>query len=115
MDSMSRRYSPRSTRLPLWHCSDTGCNAVHNVDLMDANVPAITAISALRKPMRDAEGPPSDWVWIFDMAFHGLGSRAYIDMPAVLGDCVVGSERTVLLAAAFGSKHGSTLRRWLAT
>lgn len=114
IDSLDSRYFPPSPILPLWHCSDTGCKAVHQVELMDANVPVITAISAIRQFMHEAEGPPSEWDWILEMSLRGSKSRAYVDIPAVLGDCIVGSERTVLLAAALGSKHGPTLRKILA-
>jgi hypothetical protein len=31
LDSQETRYIPPTLSLPLWHCSDTGCNAIHHV------------------------------------------------------------------------------------
>lgn len=59
--SAESRFFPPSLRLPLWHCSDTGCRSPHNVLLMQTDVPVVRIEKTIRKSLRDDSGPPSEW------------------------------------------------------
>jgi hypothetical protein len=113
IDSQESRWAPPTLNLPLWHCSDTGCNSLHQVKLVEPSVPAVEALSRIEKLMSDRFGPPSDWRSTLTRLHRGLepSPRAYIDLPASIADCILGRERTVLLTSALLGPNRDQLRR----
>src|SRR5439155_196233 len=99
LDSCERRYIPPGLSLPLWHCSDTGCNAIHHVQLIPPNIPVVDIFAVIANVLSDRLGPPSEW-YVLGSLSRGprpRPARPYIDLPLLVGDCVVGRERVVLL------------------
>ncbi len=114
LESLEPRHYPPSQSLPLWHCSDTGCMASHNVVLLPAqNIPVLKAYVQIRGYLGKSCGRPSEWTsplrWL-----HREGKwprqRTYSDVPAIIGDCIVGSERAKLLETVIQTSHGKYIR-----
>jgi hypothetical protein len=114
IESEETRCLPPTLKLPLWHCSDTGCETLHYVALRQPVVPVVEAILGVKSTLEDILGPPSEWSRTFFRLLHGARSRRYVDLPAVLADCVIGKERTALLQAALQGNRGERLRAVLA-
>jgi len=113
IDSQETRFMPPDLNLPLWHCSDTGCNYLHNVALVRPSIPAIDAWSRIKNTLRDRLGPPSEWIQVLNWQLRGHRIRRFIDLPAVIGDCIIGRERTALVEGALVGR-GDALRNILA-
>jgi hypothetical protein len=123
LESQERRLVPPALSLPLWHCSDTGCMAVHQVDLVPPNIQLVLAYRAIGETLLDHLGPRSEWKSGLEFIaregrVHGdheyYPGRPYIDMPAFLSECLLGDDRTALFVAALNSPDGAFLRRSLA-
>lgn len=113
LDSDEVRFAPPPLSLPLWHCSDTGCNAVHHVKLLPPSVPIVEAFARIDKALVDREGPPSEWASVLTWLHRGPNpcpTRAYVDLPMFLGDCILGEERTLLVERALGDGRRDLLR-----
>ena len=109
-----RIVSP-TLRMPLWHCSDPGCQARHFVRLEKAKSPFQAASDALTEYILDTFGYPSEW----DRPIANLcadkwpDSRLYSDLPAIIGDCIIGGERTALVRRCIQSYHNNLLTNTL--
>jgi hypothetical protein len=117
VDSQESRWLPPSRYLPLWHCSDTGCNALHLVRLFSPSGPTADAMSRIQKALSDRDGPASEWEFSLSRLHRGFAphaARAYVDLPLVVGNCLTGCDRTALLEAALLSSSGELLRQLLA-
>jgi hypothetical protein len=117
LDSRERRFVPPTLSLPLWHCSDTGCSALHRVALIPPPVPLVEALSRIGKALADRFGPPSEWEQVLDWLHCGFvpqPARSYVDLPLLIADCILGGERTALVAGALTSGEGQLLRYSLA-
>jgi len=117
LDSQEARYIPPSLHLPLWHCSDTGCNAIHGVRLLPPSNSVAEALSRIKKTLSDRVGPPSEWSHDLRWLHRGFAprpARAYVDLPFLVADCIIGCERTALLETALLSASGELLRNILA-
>jgi hypothetical protein len=117
LDSHETRYIPPTLLLPLWHCSDTGCNAIHSVDLIPPSIPIVEIYSLINKTLSDRVGPPSEWDQALRWLHRGFKPRPahpYVDLPLLIADCIVGHERTVLLESALDGPTGDLLRKYLA-
>jgi hypothetical protein len=114
IDSQENRWLPPNLDLPLWHCSDTGCEAMHEVTLGQPSVPVVRALSRISSTLFDRLGPRSEWSIVFVWESRGKAPRRYVDLPAFIADCVVGPERTALLAAALRGSRRDMLRKTLA-
>ena len=116
LESEEARFVPPTLNLPLWHCSDTGCRWPHYVELRPWPTPLTQARRSIREALESSHGPPSEWskplAWLHRGAPPGR-YRAYYDIVALLADCVVGSERTALLAAALRGPSAATVRQGL--
>jgi hypothetical protein len=47
LESLEPRWIPLSLHLPLWHCSDTGCNKLHTVRLLPPQIATVRAYGLL--------------------------------------------------------------------
>jgi hypothetical protein len=112
IESAEQRYFPPNLRLPLWHCSDTGCGETHHVALLPHQVPVVKVYRIIDELLTESE-QPSEWNWSLRRIHRGtkwpLG-RPYCDMPALIADCVLGFERTALLVGALKTANGDYLR-----
>ena len=118
--SAELRYLPPSLELPLWHCSDTGCTAVHRVQLRPPRIPLTTAFQEIKQTLAEALGPPAEWEHSLirrhreanpDRFRHG---RRYYDLPALLSDTIIGADMTTLLSRALRASHSNTIRQVIA-
>lgn len=116
LDSQDSRYLPPSRTLALWHCSDTGCKALHSVKLLPPRIPAINWFDDIKNHLTESIGPASEWhSSLRDLARDKAGTegRLYYDLPVILAEAIVGDERTTLLARALRGPNGDTLRKTL--
>jgi hypothetical protein len=113
IDSKETRYIPPATILPLWHCSDTGCGALHRVRLVQQGVPAADAFAQIDSRLQAAVGPPSEWEDALFWHVHGPTCRTYVDLMALVADCITGRDRDSLLRRALASEHKVVLRNVL--
>ena len=108
--STERRLLPPTRRILLWHCSDPGCQAGHPVKLRPFRSPLQQVIRSLS----DSFGPASEWDTAIEHIWRTwVYSRPFLDLPAIIGDCIVGKERTSLLLSFFRSSHNSVLTKCL--
>lgn len=114
LDSKELRYVPPSRELPLWHCSDTGCGTLHTVNLYRATIPVTEALTRIRRYLDSRVGPPSEWNSALTWRLRTDGYRHYVDLPPLIADCIVGSERTSLLTRALTGHTRDELRSILA-
>ncbi|HEV8661971.1 MAG TPA: hypothetical protein VGT06_02330, partial [Candidatus Methylomirabilis sp.] len=61
LESAESRWIPPTLQLPLWHCSDTGCAALHDVQLVRPNIPIVKAYDEILHALHDEFGPASEW------------------------------------------------------
>lgn len=116
--SNEKRFLPPSLRLPLWHCSDTGCRHLHTVELLPPDLAVIRFEHELRDCMKDWFGLPSEWRYSLAMRYlqarerEAKGLRFY-DLPVLIADGILGRERTHLVEAALATDEGKELRKVL--
>lgn len=115
LDSNEMRWIPPSHILPLWHCSDSGCNALHEVALLPPSIALVEAFSRIDRGLSDRLGPPSEWRAVLVWLHRGSSPyRAYVDLPVLIANCIIGSQRTTLLETALLGEDGAFLRKVLA-
>jgi len=106
------RILPPTLSALLWHCSDPGCRARHLVTLRQFNTPLQAAHNSVTRHILDAFGQPSEWhkplLYIHRIEKWPNG-RPFFDLPAIIGDCILASERTALLNRAVRSEHNTLL------
>src|ERR1017187_583990 len=105
IESLEDRTLPPTLRLPLWHCSDTGCQARHLVRIRQHNNRCAACYKAYTRLALDRFGPDSEWhrplLWADrDRAAKWPNGRPYYDLPAVIADCIIGTEREALCRRA---------------
>jgi len=107
------RHLPCSLKIPLWHCSDTGCGAVHEVSFEPEKIPLRECVEKLYRACRAELGPDPGWTYEFGMAqrrerwrYH----RRYWDLPVVLLECLGGPCLRKLGVALIESPAASRLR-----
>lgn len=113
-ESKEARFMPPILNPPLWHCSDTGCNAFHNVNLIQTKVDAEKSREIIVKLLKEKFGPPSEWAKPLGWLHRGRYShtiRNFVDLPNLLSDSIVNEERTNLLARALQGDNREKLRR----
>lgn len=116
LHSEEERVLPPTLRLPLWHCSDPGCRERHFVRLKQYQNDCTRALTAYYRHMADNWGEPSEWkmsLLLIPGRNRRPDGRRYVDLPAVLGDCLIGSELATLCRRALRSTHNSQLIRSL--
>jgi hypothetical protein len=113
LHSKESRFYPPTLELPLWHCSDTGCGALHTVRLLRPPIPIAQARREISSYLSNAHGPPSEWQPPL-ARLHRRNKwprrRLYYDIVALIGDCILSSERAALLTAALESLDGKHIR-----
>lgn len=115
--SRATRYVPPTRTLQLWHCSDTGCGAVHDVFLRPESIPVVDSYERIGR-VSAALGPKSNWRRELNRLFLGpdeLDGRPWYDFPVVLANGILGTDREALLRALFQSSSAPALRAALTT
>ena len=116
LTSQEARYLPPSNDFPLWHCSDTGCRALHEVTLQPWDIPINSARDSLRKVLEKEFTDPAQWVTVLS-ALDRNGKwpfgRRYYDIAVLIGDCIVGRERASLVTKALAGHERAFLRQTL--
>jgi hypothetical protein len=106
------RLLPPTLKVLLWHCSDPGCRAAHLVQLRKYKSKYQRYRDAFARHILDHFGPSSEW-HLPILYIHRIGKwpndRPYYDLPALIGDCIIGTERTNLLTRALKSEHHELL------
>ncbi len=109
---LEERMLEPTLKVTLWHCSDPGCLARHNVQLIGFKSPFQRSKDSILHSILDLFGPPSEW----DTRIMGISrmgkwpnGRPYYDLPAIIGDCIIGKERTNLLIRCLRSPSNSIL------
>jgi hypothetical protein len=113
LSSFEARYKPCVSSLSLWHCSDTGCQALHDVGCEDPKSDIFRADREVSQWFSDTHGRASEWsrplVWLHREPSWAYG-RPFVDLPEVLAECVLGNERTSLLVSALQGPDKDHLR-----
>ncbi|MGE5567028.1 MAG: hypothetical protein ACM3YN_12870 [Parcubacteria group bacterium] len=113
LESREKRYLPAFRRLPLWHCSDTGCRGTHHVSLLVHQNDVEDILEVLSDIAKSQFGPPSRWYSaLIDLHRREVPSRGreYNNLALILSDAIPSPERNALLTRALGI-HGDALRR----
>lgn len=113
IESAETRFVPPTNQLPLWHCSDTGCGALHHVGLTPPQIPLVQAYGRLKNAADETLGRRSEWKAPLDRLFiarSGIDGRACYDLPVLIANAIIGPERGALLAAALRSSVAAQLR-----
>lgn len=114
LTSNEMRFLPPSARdLPLWHCSDTGCRAIHHVRLEKAPIPSEESFVRLDLAANRQLGRSSEWgIALRSLYLDEQDSRGRIhyNLPVLIADTILGDERRVLLESALTSSNGAFLR-----
>ncbi|TMN71556.1 hypothetical protein CWB85_10650 [Pseudoalteromonas sp. S1727] len=119
LNSSVPRFVPPTLTLPLWHCSDTGCNAPHFVNLVPpVNGKLQDVYQQTETAVKKHYGPPSEWApalkWI-----HRKGElehwRSYSAIMELIAESLFGNERTALLACALKGESKNQLRELISS
>lgn len=116
LTSQEKRYAPPVLSLPLWHCSDTGCHALHQVELLAPTIPVIDAYRAIKDVLNRHLGPAAEWETGLRRLHRGKAfpaGRPHYDLLVLLADALVEDERRILLGHVLRTPEGETLRRAL--
>jgi hypothetical protein len=114
LHSEQQRLTPPLLTMPLWHCSDVGCGALHGVEARQFNSAFTSFMRDSSRALADEMGPRSEWRKALDSVSKGespLSGRLYGDMPAVICDCITGDEVQILCERALRSAAGSRVRQ----
>lgn len=116
VDSMESRAIYPSMALPLWHCSDTGCDAVHFVKLEPYKNTVENLFVKINQYNRDCFGPRSEWDkelrWAYRLDEWENG-KTYYNTCELIADTVIGEELTHLVERALSGKYKASLRELL--
>jgi hypothetical protein len=108
VESLERRTVEPTLRLALWHCSDPGCQARHVVCLEQNQSSCTQALNAMGRHLADRLGPASEWrraILGADRKTKWPSGRPYYDLPAAIGDCILGRERSAACLKALRSSY----------
>ena len=119
LESDERRSLPYPREVCLWHCSDTGCHAPHNVRLLQARLPFLSAASEMRSVANNRLGKQQQWPMIFEEISLGavpnlnLEPRKYYNLPSIVAECVIENELKSFLELALSQSTSERLRKTL--
>ena len=65
LNSSCHRFLPPVRTVPLWHCSDPSCEALHPVLLSTGESKVAEAVDFISKESKNADGTPSEWRGFF--------------------------------------------------
>ncbi|MCB9951361.1 MAG: hypothetical protein H6824_10300 [Planctomycetaceae bacterium] len=109
-----RNFRPRNG-LGLWHCSMLDCRKLHRVQFGRPRIRLAEAYDKIADATVDHWKDESRWEW--PVASWPLSPendwKSLSEMPLFLGDCIVDSERAVLLKAVLESSDGAPIREIL--
>jgi len=95
LESEERRASPPTLRLPLRHCTDTGCRALHHVQVRQYPCKAINDCVDYHRALIDEYNTPSSWEIRFERFASGSDTafgNPFADMVGVITECIVPNE-----------------------
>lgn len=108
------RWMPPSSHAPLWHCSDTGCSALHQVMLRSGHQDFQDACETIEREALRTFGPASEWGYPlrrYLMRSDDLGKEIlYTNILPFIASCVVGKDRKMLFLAALQSNSRHHIR-----
>ncbi len=118
--SQESRYLPPSKYLYLWHCSDTGCFASHEVELLPPEVPLTKFHNMVNQVLKENLGPPSEWFPVLTRKYlarkvYEERPFTYCDLAVFVAESIISRERTVLLTRALEQDTGKELRTILSS
>jgi hypothetical protein len=116
LESSEMRWIPPTAAPPLWHCSDTGCNALHRVWLRSGHRPLLDHYDRLQRAAIESSGLPSEWMAPLRTKLMRPDDRRaeilFADILPFLASCVVGEDRReVLLAVLSGDRRNEIRHR----
>lgn len=115
LTSSENRYLPPSLKLPLWHCSDTGCRSIHTVRLLSDKSPIKTIIHQISDILFETFNHKSDWESVLNLiCFRKVKKELglmYNDIAALIGDCITEKEMKILLEEALKTPKSQELRK----
>ncbi|MFA6132762.1 MAG: hypothetical protein WC869_01945 [Phycisphaerae bacterium] len=112
LESNEDRLIPPTLEVALWHCSDPGCQTRHTVFLDKHKNDCFRAFSSFMRYAHDNIGPRSEWsdaILDIHTSKRWPSGRKYADIPAIIGDCIIGEERSTLLATLLRSGQAAVL------
>lgn len=111
--SSESRYLPPVPDVPLWHCSDPGCQSLHDVTLLNHAHPIYAIVQKISNAATAQQGPKSDW----ESALKGLlrkeaplQGKPYHDLAALIADALSPNELSALFTDALKGKAGDLIR-----
>lgn len=114
LESFEKRFIPPHSRLPLWHCSDTGCRSAHYVKLVPSNCEFVVAQQEIAN-VCSASPPASTWPGhliglVSETGVIDRGKKSPNALP-FLAEVLTEEERKHLLIQLITSESGPTIRR----
>jgi len=112
LESRECRVLPPTKKILLWHCSDPGCGQGHLVTLHQHKSTYKKAADFIRRHILDNFGPESEWKGLILHSYRKgkwPNGRPFCDLPAIIGECIIGEERTRLLVRCLESPYNSLL------
>ncbi|HKP25410.1 MAG TPA: hypothetical protein VJV39_16200 [Dongiaceae bacterium] len=112
------RFTPPSISVPLWHCADLGCQALHSVDLLRHANDAYYIAGLVKEAAEGLEGPESEWegpISRIRRTSTGIRGREYFDIVALIADTMSNDDKEQLVLAALKGKRGDLLRSKIRT
>jgi len=114
--SLDQRILMPTLKVPLWHCSDPGCQARHGVTFRGHKSSFQHSRDALTHFILDSFGPPSEWEAPI-LRLYRVGrwpnGRPYYDLPAIISDCLIAEDRRQLVLRCIQSLHNSFIMQSL--
>ena len=113
LNSSASRYAPPRLSLPLWHCEDPGCQAIHAVDLLRHECPMFIFHKQLEEDLIQHEGPASRWerrLQLLHVDLSGPDRSSYYDLSALVADTLSVEEKRELLRKILSSSAAGAIR-----
>lgn len=112
LQSEAIRSLPPTRKLPLWHCSDPACNALHTVRLVSGKCNTTQAVTCIYEELNKSEAQSSEW-----NEFYGEfdGSSGWYDdfhldkLPWLLANAFSLRELKILLISIL-KEHSAQVR-----
>ncbi len=102
--SQTRRRLLPTRKVPLWHCSDLSCQALHSAELATGRTSMHDVSSELSKLLSQRATRPSEWFWFYEKNIgddEWYDDRNAITFPWLLGNAFTELELRSLLASIF--------------
>jgi hypothetical protein len=112
--SAQLRYAPCYTTIPLWHCSDPSCDAIHDATLRLQPQHLTSAREVLQDALSERYGNFSDWDTLLTRYAGEIDHYDHNALPGVpwhLGNVLSESELTTVLLDLLGSNSRDLRQR----